>query len=1458
LYGLADLAGLRAGESVLIHAGTGGVGMAAVQLARHWGAEVFVTASRGKWDTLRAMGFDDDHIGDSRSLQFADHFLSVTGGRGVDVVLNSLAGEFVDASLRLLPRGGHFIEMGKTDIREVGVLAETHPGVRYRAFDLAEVEPQRLEQMLVEVVGLLQTGVLHRLPVKTWDVRRASQAFRYLSQARHIGKVVLTMPEVLPAAIAAGTVLITGGTGMAGAALARHVVGAYRVGHVVLVSRHGGDAEGATELVAELRAAGAQVRVVACDVADREAATRLFTDVLGQCPPLSAVIHAAGVLDDAVITSLTPERVDTVLRAKVDAAWNLHELTAEMPLSAFVVFSSMAGTIGTPGQGNYAAANVFLDALAVHRRAGGLPGMSLAWGQWAQSSAMTGHLSDRDLARLKRTGMVPMSVEEAVALFDAALVADHPAVATARLDYRMLRDRTVAAFLPPLFGVLAGTPRRRTVETSTAAARSELAQRLHGLSSDEQRRLLTELVCTQASIALGYTDTAGIDARQAFKDLGFDSLTAVELRNRLQTSTGLTLTPTLIFDYPTPTALAGYLHEQLSGWTPPQAVRSVTSARLGVDEPVAIVGIGCRFPGGVDSGQGLWEMVADGRDVVSGFPTDRGWDVEGLFDPDPAAAGKSYTRSGGFLDAAGDFDAGFFGISPREALAMDPQQRLLLETSWEALEDAGIDPTTLAGSTTGVFCGVVTSGYGTMHVGGDPQLEGLQLAGQTSSVASGRVAYVLGLEGPAVSVDTACSSSLVALHLAVQSLRAGECDLALAGGVTVMPTPAMFLEFSRQRGLAVDGRCKPYAGAADGTGFSEGVGVLVVERLADARAKGHQVLAVVRGSAINQDGASNGLTAPNGPSQQRVIRAALASAGIDAAGVDVVEGHGTGTVLGDPIEAQALLATYGQNRPADRPVWLGSIKSNMGHTSAAAGVAGVIKMVQAMRHETMPKTLHVDAPSPHVDWSTGAVSLLTDAQPWPLQPGRPRRAAVSSFGISGTNAHVILEQADEPTPVGELDSPDSVADSDPVAGVGLLDSPDSVVPWLVSGKTSQALAGQAARLADWVRAEDDLDVVSVGSALATTRAVFEHRAVVVGADREALLAGLAGLASGQPGPDVVVGHTTTTTPAKTVLVFPGQGSQWVGMGAELHAQFPMFAEAFDAVAEELDRHLRLPLRQVMWGDDQELLDSTEFAQPALFAVEAALFALVGQWGIDPDFVMGHSVGEVTAAYVAGVLTLEDAALLVAARGRLMQALPEGGVMVAVAASEDEVLPLLVGGVDIAAINAPGSVVISGAETAVAAIADRLAQQGRRVHRLAVSHAFHSQLMEPMLEEFARLVSDITVSPARIPVVSNVTAELTGPDFGSGQYWLDHIRRPVRFADSVQLLESMGATRFIEVGPGAGLSAAIEQTLTSPEAITIPVLTKHRPETTAMVKAVGHAFVAGVPVDWSKVYTTTPG
>ncbi|WP_119184978.1 type I polyketide synthase [Mycobacterium decipiens] len=860
-------------------------------------------------------------------------------------------------------------------------------------------------------------------------------------------------------------------------------------------------------------------------------------------------------------------------------------------------------------------------------------------------------------------------------------------------------------------------------------------------------------------------------------------------------------------------------------------------------EPIAVVGIGCRFPGGVDTPDELWEVVSEGRDLVSEFPTDRGWDVEGLYDPDPDAEGKTYTRHGAFLEDATGFDAGFFGIAPSEVLAMDPQQRLILEVSWEALEHAGIDPLSLRGSATGVFTGIFAASYGNRDTGG---LQGYGLTGTSISVASGRVSYVLGLEGPAVSVDTACSSSLVAIHYAMGALRSGECDLALAGGVTVMGLPSIFVGFSRQRGLAPDGRCKAFAGAADGTGWGEGAGVVVLERLSDARRLGHSVLAVVRGSAINQDGASNGLTAPSGPAQQRVIRAALANAGLASADVDVVEAHGTATTLGDPIEAQALLATYGQGRPSERPLWLGSIKSNMGHTQAAAGVAGVIKVIQAMRHEVMPATLHVDEPSPRVDWESGAVSLLTEARDWPAQ-GRPRRAGVSSFGISGTNAHVILEQAPVPAPV---EVGESVTGESGESGL-------SVLPWVISARSAEALTAQAGRLLAHVQADPQLDPVDVGYSLAR-RSVFDHRAVVVGADRQALLTGLAGVSNGDPGAGVVIGQAGSVD--KTVVVFPGQGSQRLGMGRELYAQLPAFAEAFDAVADELDRHLRLPLREVLWGADKDLLDSTEFAQPALFAVEVALFAVLRRWGVQPDFVMGHSVGELSAAHVAGVLTLADAAMLVAARGRLMQALPAGGAMVAIAAAEEEVLPSLGEGVGIAAINAPKSVVVSGARVAVSAIADRFAAQGRRTHQLAVSHAFHSPLMEPMLKEFAQIADRVQTREPQIGLVSNVTGELAGADtdFGSAQYWVEHVRRPVRFSDSIRHLETLGASHFVEVGPGSGLTGSIEQSLSPAEAVVVSMLGKDRPEVPSALGAAGQLFATGVGVDWSAVFAGSGG
>ncbi|WP_031697492.1 type I polyketide synthase, partial [Mycobacterium tuberculosis] len=803
------------------------------------------------------------------------------------------------------------------------------------------------------------------------------------------------------------------------------------------------------------------------------------------------------------------------------AAWHLHELTRDLDVSAFVMFSSMAGLVGSSGQANYAAANSFLDALAAHRRAHGLPAISLGWGLWDQASAMTGGLDAADLARLGREGVLALSTAEALELFDTAMIVDEPFLAPARIDLTALRAHAVA--VPPMFSDLASAPTRRQVDDSVAAAKSKsaLAHRLHGLPEAEQHAVLLGLVRLHIATVLGNITPEAIDPDKAFQDLGFDSLTAVEMRNRLKSATGLSLSPTLIFDYPTPNRLASYIRTELAGL--PQEIKHTPAVRTTSEDPIAIVGMACRYPGGVNSPDDMWDMLIQGRDVLSEFPADRGWDLAGLYNPDPDAAGACYTRTGGFVDGVGDFDPAFFGVGPSEALAMDPQQRMLLELSWEALERAGIDPTGLRGSATGVFAGVMTQGYGMFAA--EP-VEGFRLTGQLSSVASGRVAYVLGLEGPAVSVDTACSSSLVALHMAVGSLRSGECDLALAGGVTVNATPDIFVEFSRWRGLSPDGRCKAFAAAADGTGFSEGGGMLVLQRLSDARRLGHPVLAVVVGSAVNQDGASNGLTAPNGPSQQRVVRAALANAGLSAAEVDVVEGHGTGTTLGDPIEAQALLATYGQDRgEPGEPLWLGSVKSNMGHTQAAAGVAGVIKMVLAMRHELLPATLHVDVPSPHVDWSAGAVELLTAPRVWPAG-ARTRRAGVSSFGISGTNAHVIIEAV-------------------PVVPRREAGWAGPVVPWVVSAKSESALRGQAARLAAYVRGDDGLDVADVGWSLAG-RSVFEHRAVVVGGDRDRLLAGLDELAGDQLGGSVVRG--TATAAGKTVFVFPGQGSQWLGMG----------------------------------------------------------------------------------------------------------------------------------------------------------------------------------------------------------------------------------------------------------------------------------------------------------------------
>ncbi|MFH8371867.1 SDR family NAD(P)-dependent oxidoreductase, partial [Streptomyces sp. NPDC018031] len=1097
-HGLVDLAGVQAGERVLVHAAAGGVGMAAVQIARHLGAEVFATASQAKWDAVRELGVADDRLASSRDLDFRDAFLAATDGAGVDVVLDALAGEFVDASLDLLPRGGRFIEMGKTDIRDPEAVAREHSGVRYRAFDMYEAGIERIQQMLAEITSLFEQGVLRHAPVRTWDVRQGREAFRFLREGHNVGKVVLTVPAPLDPE---GTVLITGGTGGLGALFARHLAERHGVRRLLLVSRRGPAADGVAELVGELAELGCAARVEACDVADREQ----LAGLLGSLEqPLTAVVHAAGVLDDGVIEALTAEQLERVMRPKLDAAWHLHELTADTELSAFVLFSSMAALIGSPGQANYAAANASLDALAHVRRAAGLPASSLAWGLWADATGMTGELDEAELARLERMGVGALSAGSGLELFDESLGLDAALLAPVRLDLAVLRGQARAGMLPALLRGLVRAPARRA-----ESAGGSLAQRLAGVPEADREKVVLEVVQAQVASVLGHASGAAIEADRAFKELGFDSLSAVELRNRLTQATGLRLPATLVFDHPNPMAVARLLLAEIGGAVeaPRQAVRTrrARPRQAEADEPLAIVGMSCRYPGGVTSPDGLWELVASGRDAVTALPKDRGWDLEGLYDPDPDQSGKLYTRGGGFVDNVGDFDAEFFGISPREALAMDPQQRLLLEAAWEAFEDAGIDPTSLRGSDTGVFTGAVTSDYSRSL---QPELDGYLLTGSTTSVISGRVAYSLGLEGPAVTVDTACSSSLVALHFAAQALRAGECSMALVGGVSVMTGPQLLIDFSRQRGLAPDGRCKAYGADADGTGFSDGLGLLVVERLSDARRNGHRILGLVRGSAINQDGASNGLTAPNGPSQERVIRQALANSGLSPAEVDAVEGHGTGTKLGDPIEAQALLATYGRER-TDGPLRLGSIKSNIGHTSTAAGVAGVIKMVMAMRHEVLPRTLHADEPSPHVDWESGDVQLLTEAQEWAAPSDRPRRAGVSSFGVSGTNAHVILEEA----PAEDRQPAEEPAER-----------PAGAVPVLVSGRSEDALRAQAERLRARLLADPELGLADLGFSSVTSRALLERRAVVVASDRAELLAGLAAVAAGEPAGGVAVGR----------------------------------------------------------------------------------------------------------------------------------------------------------------------------------------------------------------------------------------------------------------------------------------------------------------------------------------------
>ncbi|GAB2563311.1 type I polyketide synthase [Nocardia heshunensis] len=1226
--------------------------------------------------------------------------------------------------------------------------------------------------------------------------------------------------EVADTPFGTGTVLITGGTGGLGALFARQLVTEYGVQRLALTSRRGADAPGAAALVEELATLGAEARIIACDIADRESVRELVSGL-----ELSAVIHAAGVLDDGTIGSLTSEQVDRVLAPKVAGAWHLHEATAGLDLSAFVLFSSVAGVIGSAGQGNYAAANSFLDALAERRRAAGLAATSLAWGPWGEAGGMTGDLDPVAVARWDRLGLGQIERTEGMRLFGAALAHRDARLVPLRFDAAALRRESDSRELP---AVLRGYGRRPADLAKSGGAAAETA-----FSSD----LALETVLAQVAAVLGHDSGDVIDAEKPFRELGFDSLGGVDLRNRLGRATGLTLPSTLVFDYPTPAAVAKLVQSRIAPTATPVA-KPVASNHARTDEPIAIVGMACRYPGGVESPDALWDLVFTGTDATSDFPADRGWELDRIIDPDPDNPGTTYSGRGGFITGAADFDAGFFGIGPREAVAMDPQQRLLLEVSWEALEHAGIDPASLRGSDTGVYAGVMYQDYESLTRHAGPEVEGFALTGSLGSVVSGRIAYTLGLDGPALTVDTACSSSLVALHLACRALRDGESSLALVGGATVMATPAVFLDFSRQRGLAPDGRCKSFSADADGVAWSEGAAVLVVERLSDAQRLGHPVLAVVRGSAVNQDGASNGLTAPNGPAQERVITEALAAAGLTPAEVDAVEAHGTGTTLGDPIEAQALIAAYGHDRA--EPLRIGSLKSNIGHAQAAAGVGGIIKMVQAMHHRVLPRTLHAEELSPHVDWSAGAVRVLTDAEPWP-GGDRLRRAGVSSFGISGTNAHVILEEppmsAAEPAP----------APANP-----------TVAALMISGRSEAALREQADRLRQWMIERPALAARDIASALIGTRARLDWRGGVIGRDRDELLAGLAALADGQATTSAVAG---TTTPGRVAFLFTGQGAQRRGMGAGLYRDYPTFADALDEVCTEFDGILGGSLRAVMFDAPESGLNRTEFTQPALFAFEVALFRLLESFGVVPDVVAGHSIGELAAAYVAGVWSLPDACALVAARGRLMGGLPEGGAMLAVAVSEAEAVAVVADYADrlsVAAVNGPAAVVLSGDEDAVAEVDRLFEQRGVRTSRLRVSHAFHSARMDPMLAEFRTVAQGLSYREPLLPIVSNVTGTEAVEAVRDPEYWVAQVRGCVRFAPGVDTLIERGVRKFVEVGPDAVLTAMTSACLAQhPEmeskSVAVAASRRSMDESTAFVTGLARADAAGIPVDWSQAH-----
>ncbi|WP_168188772.1 non-ribosomal peptide synthetase/type I polyketide synthase [Thermoflavimicrobium daqui] len=1428
-YALYELANLQPDEIVLIHAAAGGVGMAAVQLAQLRGAKVYATASKEKHDLVRTMGVED--VFDSRTVDFARQIRERMGDKGVHVVLNSLAGVYIDESLSLLQEGGRFIELGKTDLRDPKKIAIQYPEVTYTHFDLLEVEADVIQRMFNDLSHRFENKELSPLTSTTFALTHAKQAFRFMAQAKHRGKIVLVPPQKKDAFanLSTGTVLITGGLGALGLHVAHWLVEEKGAQTLVLVGRSKPSKQALAQ-IASLEEKGAKIHILQADISDPVQMDSIFEELVG-LPALMGVIHAAGVVDDGVIKNMNPANFHESLKAKVAGAWLLHQKTKSESLNFFVLFSSVTSMLGSAGQGLYAATNAYLDALAQTRRAQGLPATSINWGPWAEIGMAAG-LKDSDVDRWIRRGIGFVEPAFGLSLLDHAVQTGKPRVGAFALDMDQVSQSSEYSML---FHKLV----RKSEKSSITRKKSTLLEQIKVQSSEEAELVVQNEVRRLVAKILAYSEVEDVDVSKPFKELGLDSLMAVELRNAISKWIEEKLPTSIVFDYPTVQEIAQYLYSKYLTVQEKKKKKSAPVRKsLSMQEPIAIVGMGCRFPGGVSTPEELWRLLLEGKDAVTEVPHSR-WDIDHFYDKDRNKPGTMYTRWGGFLEGIDQFEPEFFGISPREAISMDPQHRLLLETGWEALEDAGYSPEMLRESLTGVYVGLCSNDYieRALYSGDPTAIDAYAGTGTAHSIAAGRISYWLGLHGPSMAIDTACSSSLVSVHLAMQALRMGECHMALAGGANVLLSPEGTIYFSRMQAMSPTGRCRPFDAAADGYVRSEGCGLLVLKRLSDAKRDGDRIYAVLRGSSVYQDGRSNGLTAPNGLAQEATILRALEESGVQTADVSYVEAHGTGTPLGDPIEINALHSVFRKNNESPLPLMVGSVKSNLGHTEGAAGIAGLIKTVLALHHGIIPKTIHFEQPNPNVDWSELDVHIVKENMEWP-EGNKRRVAGVSAFGFSGTNAHVIVEQATE--------------------------SPERMTNWprpFILPLSAQSLTVLRRSARDYseliANMTNDGAVADLCYTAAIKRSQNDFRWAAVGATRDDLCQSLQAFAKAKSDGGIV--PQKRLTKPKITFVFPGQGSQWEGMGRELFNTEPVFRQTLERCDQLIRECTGFSILAVLGirGETERILTDVDVVQPTLFAINVSLSALWESWGVRPDVVVGHSQGEIAAAYICGALSLEDAVRIVCVRSRLLRAVLGKGAMALIELPHTEVEEMIkqrAVDISIAAVNGPSTTVVSGDKLAIEQLIEDLTQMTVFCRLIKVDVASHSSQVDSILDELLLELQGIHTKKARVPIFSTVTGlESMGEELGA-EYWIRNLREPVCFAQVINKIASQQEHIFIEISPHPVLLNAIRATLAASEreGVVVHSLRREESEQLSLIQSYGLVYTAGL-MSWDSFF-----